>query len=58
MPWPLATRAQQSDRVRRIGMSLPFNDDRDPQVQELLPAFKQRLHDLGWIESRNIRFRE
>src|SRR5262245_10987466 len=52
--WPLAARAQQSERMRRIGVLIPFNES-NPEVQALLPAFKQRLHDLGWIESRNIR---
>jgi putative ABC transport system substrate-binding protein len=51
----IAAQAQQSERTRRIGLLVPFPDDRD-RVQEYLPAFKQRLHELGWIESRNIRF--
>ena len=34
---------------------IPFRDD-EPQVKARLSAFKQRLHELGWIESRNIRF--
>jgi len=54
--WPISAQAQQPERVRRIGVLLPFDDERDPQVQALLPAFKQRLRDLGWIENRNIRF--
>ena len=33
-----------------------LGDDRDTRVQAYLPAFKQRLHKLGWIEGRNIRF--
>ena len=53
--WPISAQAQQPERVRRIGVLLPFDNERDPQVQVLLPAFKQRLHDLGWIENRNIR---
>ena len=54
--WPLAARAQRSDRVRRIGVLLPFDDERDPQVQQLWPAFTQRLRDLGWSEGRNVQF--
>ena len=34
---------------------MPFPDDRGPLVQQYLSAFKQRLHELGWIETRNIR---
>jgi ABC-type uncharacterized transport system substrate-binding protein len=53
--WPLATRAQQGARVRRVGVLIPFPDDSDPLVKEYLSAFQQRLHELGWIEGRNIR---
>ena len=54
--WPIAAQAQQPERTRRIGLLAPYNDDRDTRVQAYLPAFKQRLHKLGWIEGRNIRF--
>ena len=54
--WPIAAQAQQLERTRRIGLLAPYNDDRDTRVQAYLPAFKQRLHKLGWIEGRNIRF--
>jgi putative tryptophan/tyrosine transport system substrate-binding protein len=54
--WPLAGRAQRSERVRRIGVLLPFDNADDPQVRQLWPAFKQRLHELGWAEGRNIQF--
>jgi putative tryptophan/tyrosine transport system substrate-binding protein len=53
--WPVVARAQQTGRLPRVGLLLPFDDERDPQVQDLLPAFKQRMRDLGWIEDRNIR---
>jgi putative tryptophan/tyrosine transport system substrate-binding protein len=53
--WPIFAHAQQSERLHRIGMLIPFRDD-EPQVKARLSAFKQRLHELGWIESRNIRF--
>jgi ABC-type uncharacterized transport system substrate-binding protein len=44
--WPLAARAQQSDRVRRIGVLIgPVG----------VPAFSQALADLGWTEGRNVR---
>ena len=54
--WPLAGRAQQSERVRRIGVLLPFDNADDPQARQLWPAFKQRLGQLGWLEGRNIQF--
>lgn len=54
--WPLAGRAQQSERVRRIGVLLPFDNATDPQARQLLPAFKQQLGELGWVEGRNIQF--
>ena len=53
--WPLAARAQQTPRVRRVGVLIPFPDDREPQAKDYLSAFKQRLHELGWDEGRNIR---
>jgi putative ABC transport system substrate-binding protein len=53
--WPLAAHAQQSERPRQIGMLIPFNDN-EPEVKARLSSFKQRLHELGWIESRSIRF--
>ena len=56
LAWPLATRAQKGERVRRIGVLLPFDDESDPQVRQLWPVFTQRLPDLGWSEGRNIQF--
>ena len=43
--WPLATRAQQGDRVRRIGV-LMGGDENDPEQKRRLPAFTQALADL------------
>ena len=54
--WPLAAGAQQTGRVRRIGLLIPFPDDREPLVKNYLSTFRQRLHELGWVEGRNIRF--
>jgi putative ABC transport system substrate-binding protein len=53
--WPLTARAQQPGLPKRVGILAPFPDD-SALVQEYLSAFKQRLQDLGWIETRNIRF--
>jgi putative tryptophan/tyrosine transport system substrate-binding protein len=52
--WPLAARAQQAERVRRIGMLIPFSEN-DPETQARLAAFKQQLQKLGWVEGRNLR---
>jgi putative ABC transport system substrate-binding protein len=52
--WPLASRAQQGDRVRRIGVLMSW-DENDPAEKSRLPTFTQALADLGWIEGRNVR---
>jgi hypothetical protein len=52
--WPLAARAQQGDRVRRIGV-LMAGDENDPLVKSGLSAFTQALVDLGWTVGRNVR---
>ena len=52
--WPLAARAQQGDRVRRIGVLVPF-DENDPLRKTYLSAFAQALADLGWTDGRNVR---
>jgi putative ABC transport system substrate-binding protein len=51
---PIAARAQQPDRVRRVGVLMPFAEtDRDGQRP--IQTFRQGLADLGWIEGRNLR---
>jgi putative ABC transport system substrate-binding protein len=52
--WPLAARAQQGDRVRRIGV-LQAGDENDPLVKRRSSAFTQALADLGWTDGRNVR---
>jgi putative ABC transport system substrate-binding protein len=52
--WPLAARAQQPDRIRRIGVLNPFAEN-DPQVQANITAFRQALQKLGWTDGRNVR---
>jgi putative ABC transport system substrate-binding protein len=54
--WPPAVRAQKPDRMRRVGVLLPFDSENEGPVPQLWPAFKQRLRELGWIEGRNIMF--
>ena len=50
--WPVVARAQQRDRVRRIGVLMPY-DDNDPEPKRRLSAFTQALSDLGWTDGRN-----
>jgi ABC-type uncharacterized transport system substrate-binding protein len=52
--WPLAARAQQSARVRRIGVFMPGVAD-DPEYEVRIAAFLQGLGELGWIVGRNVR---
>jgi putative ABC transport system substrate-binding protein len=52
--WPLAARAQQGDRVRRIGV-LMGGDENDPLFKPRLSAFTQALADLGRTDGRNVR---
>ena len=52
--WPLAARAQQVDRVRRIGV-LVLGDENDPVWKPGVSAFTQALADLGWTDGRNVR---
>ena len=52
--WPFAVRAQQVERVRRIGVLLAATSD-DLQYQSRLKAFGQRLAQLGWTEGHNLR---
>jgi len=52
--WPLAALAQQTDRVRRIGV-LMGADESDPVYKPIVPAFTQALADLGWTAGRNAR---
>ena len=52
--WPLAVRAQQGNRVRRIGV-LVAGDENDPMVKPRVFAFTQALADFGWSDGRNVR---
>jgi putative ABC transport system substrate-binding protein len=51
--WPLVTRAQQPERMRRIGV-LANNVENAPELQKQIAAFRQALEELGWLEGRNI----
>jgi len=52
--WPLGARAQQPDRMRRIGVLMGW-DERDQEAQSNLAAFVQELGQLGWTDGRNMR---
>src|SRR6516164_9577159 len=52
--WPLAARAQQGDRVRRIGVLMGL-DENDPEMKLRYAAFTQALAELGWTDGRNVR---
>src|SRR5262245_30225052 len=52
--WPLAARAQQAERMRRVGVLMAIAAD-DPQAHRRMTAFVQGLQELGWADGRNIR---
>jgi len=51
--FPFAARAQQPDRIRRIGVLFPVEDDKDNKVR--IAAFVKELQQLGWTDGRNVR---
>ncbi|MGA8956113.1 MAG: ABC transporter substrate-binding protein [Pseudolabrys sp.] len=51
--WPFAARAQQGDRMRRIGMLMNRAED-DPEGQAIVAVFVQTLQSLGWNSGRNV----
>jgi putative ABC transport system substrate-binding protein len=53
--WPLAARAQEGERVRRIGVLAAGSAANDPDLQARMAAFLQGLQELGWIDGRNVR---
>ena len=52
--WPLAARAQQPERMRRIGVLLPATAD-DVEFQARVGAFREAFEKLGWADGRNVR---
>ena len=52
--WPLAARAQQTERMRRIGLLMGFAES-DPAAQSEVAAFRGALTKLGWTEGSNLR---
>jgi putative tryptophan/tyrosine transport system substrate-binding protein len=53
--WPVVARAQQSDRMRRLGVLMGFAEE-DHEAQARVAGFKQALERLGWTNGRNIEF--
>jgi putative tryptophan/tyrosine transport system substrate-binding protein len=51
--WPVAARAQQPERVRRIGVLVPIARD-DSEIRPRLTTFQQALQGLGWTDGRNV----
>jgi len=52
--WPLTARAQQGERMRRIGVLMNLAED-DPESQARMSGFVQALQQLGWTDGRNVR---
>ena len=52
--WPIAGRAQQSERMRRIGVLMGLAAG-DPEAQSRVAAFESGLRELGWVKGRNLR---
>ena len=53
--WPLAARAQQPERMRRIGVLIPFAES-DAEAQAQVTAFREGLQQLGWTAGGNVQF--
>ncbi|MGA7232061.1 MAG: ABC transporter substrate-binding protein [Xanthobacteraceae bacterium] len=51
--WPLVARAQEAERVRRIGVLMSYAED-DPETKVRLAAFRQGLEKRGWSEGHNV----
>jgi putative ABC transport system substrate-binding protein len=51
--WPVAARAQQPERMRRVGVLMGYAET-DPSAQAQVEALRQELQKLGWEEGRNI----
>ena len=47
--WPLAARAQQADRIRRVGLLMNLSEN-DLEAQRLLTALREGLAQLGWAD--------
>jgi putative ABC transport system substrate-binding protein len=54
--WPLAARAQQADRARRVGILAGVAAASDAETQAFHTIFRQTLQQLGWTEGRNVQY--
>jgi hypothetical protein len=54
--WPLTARAQQPERIRRIGVLIGAIET-DPESQARIMALKKSLQALGWTDGRNVQYR-
>ena len=54
--WPIVARAQQGERVRRIGVLMGFVES-DPQWRAWLATFQAALRELGWTDGRQMKRR-
>jgi putative ABC transport system substrate-binding protein len=52
--WPLAARAQQAERMQRVGVLIAGLTEKDSEGQLRMAAFRLGLQNLGWIEGRNV----
>jgi len=55
--WPLAARAQQGERVRRVGILVPYPKG-DPEFEVRIRAFRHELGKLGWTDGGSMQFDE
>lgn len=53
--WPVAARAQQGERIRKIGVLMGYAES-DPEARARLGVFQKALQVRGWVEGRNIKF--
>jgi putative ABC transport system substrate-binding protein len=49
--WPLAAHAQQTERIRRVGVLMPYREN-DPTAQAMVKAFAQALGRFGWSKAK------
>ena len=54
--WPHAARAQRGERMRLVGVLPGTGSQSDAEGQARIAQFRQAMHQLGWIEGRNVRY--
>src|SRR5262249_5656190 len=53
--WPRAGRARQGESIRQVGLLIGPAES-DIEAQRRIAAFRERMHGLGWVDGRNVRF--